>query len=188
MLRAIFSRYLSGMEKTWNYDASYMREVLATSPWTFLKFAVVTTMVPRRDAPAEALAAAGLVGTLTEDCGPCTQISLDMAAKGGVKPETLRAILAGDEAAMGQNAGLAYRFAKASLERRLEEADALRDEVVRRWGQKGLVAVALALTTARMYPTLKYALGHGKACSRVTVAGDPAPFHQPLPLPVAVAI
>jgi hypothetical protein len=180
MLRAIFSRYISGMEKDWNYDASYMREVLATSPWTFLKFGIVTTVVPRGDAPAEALAAAGLVGTLTEDCGPCTQIGVDMAAKGGVKPEILRAILAGDEAAMGETAALAYRFAKASLERRLGEADALREEVVRRWSQKGLVALALALTTARMYPTLKYALGHGKSCSLVTVAGEAAPFHPPL--------
>ena len=53
MLRAIFSRYISGMEKDWNYDASYMREILATSPWTFLKFGVVTAVVPRRDAPAD---------------------------------------------------------------------------------------------------------------------------------------
>jgi hypothetical protein len=56
----------------------------------------------------------------------------------------------------------------------------LRDEVVRRWGQKGLVALTLALTTARMYPTVKYALGHGKSCSRVMVAGAAAPFHPPL--------
>ena len=180
MLRAIFGRLITGMEKTWSYDASYMREILAASPWTFLKFGVLTALAPRRDAPLAALAAAGLVGTLTEDCGPCTQISVDMAAKGGVNPAILRAILAGDEAAMGEDAALAYRFARASLERRLEEADALRDEVVRRWGQKGLVAVALALTTARMYPTVKYALGHGKSCSRVMVAGDPAPFHPPL--------
>ncbi|HZC16476.1 MAG TPA: hypothetical protein VE309_06935 [Caulobacteraceae bacterium] len=180
MLRALFGRYLTETERTWSYDASYMREVLATSPWTFLKFAVITMVVPRRDAPAEALAAAALVGALTEDCGPCTQISVDMAAKGGVRPEILRAILAGDEAAMGANAALAYRFARASLERRLEEADGLREEVVHRWGQKGLVALSLALTTARMYPTLKYAMGHGRACSRVTVAGAAAPFHVPL--------
>jgi hypothetical protein len=103
-----------------------------------------------------------------------------MAAKAGVDPQVLRAILAGDEAAMGDDAALAYRFARASLERRLEEADALREDVVRRWGRKGLVAVALALTTARMYPTVKYALGHGKSCSRVMVAGVAAPFHPPL--------
>jgi hypothetical protein len=180
MLRALLGRAITRMEKDWRYDASYMREILAASPWTFLKFGLLAQVVPRRAAPASALAAAGLVGTLTEDCGPCTQISLDMAAKAGVRPETLRAILAGDEAAMGEDAALAYRFAKASLERRLEEADALREEVVRRWGHKGLVALALALTTARMYPTVKYALGHGKSCSRVTVAGEAAPFHPPL--------
>jgi hypothetical protein len=30
-----------------------------------------------------------------------------------------------------------------------------------------------------MYPTLKYALGYGKTCSRVTVAGEAAPFERP---------
>ena len=180
MLRALLGRVITRMEREFDYDASYMREILATSPWTFIKFAMLTAVVPRRDAPAAALAAAGLVGTLTEDCGPCTQISVDIAAKAGVRPDVLRAILAGDEAAMGEDAALGYRFARASLERRIEESDALRDAVVRRWGQKGLVALALALTTARMYPTVKYALGHGRACSRVTVAGEAAPFHQPV--------
>lgn len=180
MLRALLGRAITRMEKTWSYDAGYMRDILRTSVWTFLKFGMLTAVVPRRDAPAAALAAAGLVGTLSEDCGPCTQIGIDMAVKSGVRPETLRAILAGDEAAMGDAAALGYRFARASLERRLEEADALRDEVVRRWGQKGLVALALALTTARMYPTMKYAMGHGRSCSRITVAGEAAPFHAPL--------
>jgi hypothetical protein len=157
-----------------------MREILQVSPIAFLKFSMITSIVPRRGAPAAALAAAGLVGTLTEHCGPCTQISVDIAARSGVTAETLRAILAGDEAAMGENAALGYRFARASLERRLDEADIAREEILRRWGERGLVAVALALTTARMYPTLKYAMGHGRACSRVMVAGAPAPFHPPL--------
>lgn len=47
---------------------------------------------------------------------------------------------------------------------------------MRRWGPGGLVDIGMTLTTARMYPTLKYALGHGRACSRVMVAGQPAPF------------
>jgi hypothetical protein len=181
MLRALLGRTITTMERTWNYDASYLRAVLAASPASFLRFGFVTGLVDRKAAPAAALAAAGIVGTLAEDCGPCTQIGVDTASAGGVKPAVLRAILAGDETMMGADAALAYRFAKASLERRLEEADALRDEVVRRWGQKGLVALGMALTTARMYPTLKYALGYGKACSKVVVAGEAAPFHQPLP-------
>jgi hypothetical protein len=125
------------------------------------------------------MAGAGLVATLTEDCGPCVQIGIDIACASGVAPQTLAAILAGDEDAMGSDAALGYRFARASLARDLEAADAAREEVVRRWGQKAVVALGLALATARTYPTLKYALGHGKACSRVVVAGKAAPVRRP---------
>ena len=175
MLRALLKGKIDKMERVWGYDASYMRHVLRASPISFLKFGFVSQMVDRTAAPGAALAAAGIAGTLVEDCGPCTQISVDMAAAGGVKPEVLRAILAGDEAAMGETAALVWRFARASLARDMEAADPLRDEIVRRWGEKGLVAISLSLTTARMYPTLKYALGHGQACSRVTVAGEATP-------------
>lgn len=175
MLKLLLSRWLDRFETTWGYDASYMRHVLAASPAALLKFSFVTGLVDRKAAPAEALAAAGIAGTLREDCGPCTQIGVDMAAAGGVKPEVLRAILVGDEAAMGETAALAWRFAAASLERDMVRADPLREEIVRRWGDKGLVAISFAITTARMYPTLKYALGYGKTCSKVVVAGVAQP-------------
>jgi hypothetical protein len=179
MLKAFLNARIRKMERTWTYDASYLHEIIAASPMSAARFGVLSGLANRRDAPAEALAAVGVVGALAEDCGPCTQISVDMAAASGVKPAVLRAILAGDEQAMGANAALGYRFARTALERRLEEADAVREAVVRRWGQKGLVALALTLTTARMYPTVKYAMGHGKTCSRVTVAGETAPHQAP---------
>jgi hypothetical protein len=134
MLKTLLSSRVDKLERTWGYDASYVRELIDASPWTFLKFLAATSMVPRRDAPAAALAAAGLVGTMAEDCGPCTQLGIDMAARSGVPAQVLRAILEGDEAGMGETAALGYRFARASLERRLDDADALRQEVVRRQG------------------------------------------------------
>jgi hypothetical protein len=181
MLKAFLSRQIDKVERLWGYDASYMRHVLRASTGSFLRFGVVPGLVDRKAAPGAALAAAGIVGTLAEDCGPCTQIGVDMAAAGGVDPEVLRAILAGDAAAMGDDAALAWRFARASLARDMTTCDPLRDEIVRRWGDRGLVALGMALTTARMYPTLKYALGYGKACSRLTVAGVATPVaHLPL--------
>jgi hypothetical protein len=175
MLKTLLSRGLDRFERTWGYDAGYMRALLRASTGSFCKFGFVSGLVDRKAAPAEALAAAGIAGTLAEDCGPCVQISADMAAAGGVKPEVLRAILADDEAGMGETAALAWRFARASLARDMEAADPLRDEILRRWGEAGLAAIALQITTARMYPTLKYALGYGKACSKVVVAGVAAP-------------
>ncbi|HZZ70274.1 MAG TPA: hypothetical protein VFE18_19060 [Phenylobacterium sp.] len=181
MLKFVFTRYLDRFERAWGYDASYMREVLAASPWSLLKFTLGTAAPQRSAAPPEAFLTAALAGTLSEDCGPCTQIGVDMAAAAGLDPAVIRAVLAGDEAAMGETASLAWRFARASLARDMETCDPLRDEIVRRWGQKALVSLGLALTASRMYPTLKYALGHGKACSKVTVAGVAAPVaHLPL--------
>ncbi|MDZ4372055.1 MAG: hypothetical protein U1C74_11595 [Phenylobacterium sp.] len=172
MLKYVLARQLDRFEAAFGYDASYMRHVLRESPWSLLKFSLGTRAADRRAAPPEALAAAGLVGTLQEDCGPCVQVGVDIAAADGVDPAILRAVVAGDEAGRGEAAALAYRFARASLARDMEACDPLRDEIVRRWGEPALVAIGLALTAARMYPTLKYALGYGKACSRVTVAGE----------------
>src|SRR3954447_19871112 len=98
MLKFFFNRYLNGFERTWGYDATYLRDVLAVNPWSFLKFMLGTAAADRGAAPAEAVVAAGLAGVLSEDCGPCTQIGVDMASAAGMKPQILRAILAGDEA------------------------------------------------------------------------------------------
>ena len=183
MLRRLIHRYITAkVKRSYGYDAAYMHALADASPTTFAKFAVVASLVDRRAAPPEALAAAGIVATLAEDCGPCAQISVDLALKGGARPGAIRAVLAGDESAMGEEAALGYRFARSVMERRLSEADEWRDEIVRRWGEKGLIAISLSLTTARMYPTLKYAMGYGKTCSKLIVAGEPAPFEKPVPL------
>jgi len=183
MLKALLDRFaIRPFERAFNYDAGYMRDVLAASPASFLRFSMLSGLVQRRAAPAEALAAAGIAATLREDCGPCTQIGVDIAERSGVRAEVLKAILAGDTRAMGETAALAWRFANASIDRDMTVADPLRDEILRRWGQKALVAVSLSIVTGRMYPTLKYALGHGKTCSRIVVGGQAAPVERPLGL------
>ncbi len=170
MLKSFLRRQIGKMEAKYGYDAGYLHQMLDASLSTALKFAVVTQVVDGKAAPAEALAAAKLAGTLVEDCGPCTQLVTDMALEAGARPAVVKAILAGDANAMGDDAGLAWRFCQASLARDMFTADPLREEIVRRWGDVGLTAISLSLTVGRMYPTLKYALGYGRACSRVTVA------------------
>jgi hypothetical protein len=172
MLKMFLAHWIDGFEKTFDYDASYMRHVLRVNSRSLFKFSLGTQAADRKAAPAEALTAAGLAATLSEDCGPCVQVGVDIAAASGVDPAILRAIIAGDLVGMGETASLAYRFARASLARDMEACDPLRDEIVRRWGDTALVAIGLTIVQARMYPTLKYALGYGKACSRVRVAGE----------------
>jgi hypothetical protein len=172
MLRYLLSRWLDRFERENTYYAAYLRDLLRASPWSFVKFGLGAAAPDRSAAPIEALFAAGVSATLREDCGPCVQISVDIAARAGVRPEVLRAVIAGDEAAMGETAALAWRFARASLDRDMSACDPLREEVRRRWGETGLAAIALSMVGGRMYPTLKYALGHGLTCSQVRVAGE----------------
>jgi hypothetical protein len=180
MLKWFMRRWLDKFERTWNYDASYIRDVLNTDPKAVMLFSKATAIGNyRKDVPPAVYAAAGIVGTMSEDCGPCTQLGIDMAQRDGVDPAILRAIVARDLTAMPFEVALAVRFAEASLNH-APEADDLREEVVRRFGKRGLLSLAFAMTASRLYPTLKYALGHGRACTRVTVGGETRPVLRAL--------
>jgi hypothetical protein len=172
MLKAVLHAVVGRFAKRYDYDTSYMDELIDIDPAAFMAFGKVQGLGGYRKAPAAAIAAAKLVATLGEDCGPCTQIVVQMSEEDGVADNVLRAILTGDEAGMGADAALAWKFARASLARDMEAADPLRDEIVRRWGKKGLASIALAIASARVFPSVKYAMGYGKACSKVQVRGE----------------
>jgi hypothetical protein len=172
MIRWFLRRQIATFERMWNYDANYIREVLDADPHALITFGkVVGVGQYRKDVPLAPHYAAGIVAVMAEDCGPCTQLAIDMAEREGVDPAILRAIVARDFTAMPYEVALAVRFTEASL-RRAPEADDLRDEVVRQWGKRGLISLAFAMVAARIYPTLKYALGHGKSCTRLRIGGD----------------
>jgi hypothetical protein len=105
-----------------------------------------------------------------------------MAEREGVDPVVLRAIVTRDFAAMPAEAVLALRFTEATLQH-ADEADELREEVVRQFGKRGLIALSFAMLAARMYPTLKYALGHGRACTRLAIGGETVPVLRDVTAP-----
>jgi hypothetical protein len=173
MLKRIIRGRLAAYERDLGYDTSYMRDLLDADLSAFMRFSKVGGISRYcRDLPLEASFAAKLVGTMVEDCGPCTQLMVTMAERAGVSADSLRAVLGSDDASMNPDVLLSVRFARAVLTRD-EQADALREQVSARWGKRGLVSLGFALVAARIFPTLKYALGHGRACSRVVVAGTP---------------
>lgn len=172
MLSWLIKRRLDAFERTYGYDTSYARELLAVDPRALLAFGKTQAMSKyRRDLPAHVYYAVKLTGIIHEDCGPCTQLGVVMATADGVTPKVLASIVRGDVAAMSDDVALGVKFARASLARDVE-SDTHRDEIERRWGKRAVISVAFALTMARVYPTLKYALGFGKACSRVVVGGE----------------
>ena len=175
MMRWVFHRQINGFERNWNYDAAYLHQLIDIDPGALATFWKVQGLSKyRKGIPLAPYCAAGIVAVMSEDCGPCTQLTIEMAERGGVDPAILRAVVARDYKTMPYEVALAVRFTEAAL-RHAPQADDLREEVVRQWGERGLVSLSFAMLAARMYPTLKYALGHGKSCTRLTIGGETQP-------------
>jgi hypothetical protein len=175
MLKWLIRRRIAAFERDYGYDSSYAAEILDVGIRPMLVFNRIMPMSRyRRDAPRDAWFAAKIATALSEDCGPCTQLAVTMAERAGVDADLLRAILARDVDRMTPDAALGFSFATATLAHD-PAADQHREDIVRRWGKHALVSLAFVIASARVFPTVKYALGHGKTCQRVTVGGAPTP-------------
>lgn len=173
MRKWIARRMIDRFTARYGYDTSYMRAMLMASPAGFFKFLAVTKLAAHAEAaPRDALFAARLVGAMTEDCGPCVQIVVDMAREADVSDTDISAILRRDPGAMSPDAALGFRFADA-VARRSGDDDAARGDVRALWGEKGVIDLTFALQASRLYPMVKAGMGYAKECTRVTIGGKP---------------
>ena len=173
VLKWFVKRQLAAFERRWNYDTSYVREIVDD--------AGVNAIMPlqalqklngfRGGVPLAAYCGAALTASKHADCGPCLQLGISMAEQAGLAPELIRAILREDLEALPAEALLGIEIAQATI-RRDGTGDDAREEILRRWGRRGLVAFAYAIIAAQAYPTFKYAIGHGHACIRVRVGNE----------------
>lgn len=178
MIRWALRRAIARFEQEWNYDAAYMREMIEVSPRAAWLFSRVTALGQfRRDLPIEVYYAGSITAVRHEDCGPCTQLAVQMAERAGVDAAVLRAILTGNPDAMPPDVALVWRFTVATLAHDVS-ADDYRELIVKRWGKRALLSLTFGITIARIYPTVKYALGYGKTCTRIAVGGTAITFDR----------
>lgn len=172
MIDKLLGARIRAFETHYDYDMGYAHRMLRASRAAFLRFSLFSRFAQVREAvPVAPWFAARIAAALFEDCGPCTQLVVRMAEEAGVAGATLKAIVAGDEAALDDDTLLGLRFARAVL-LRAADCGALHDEALRRWGERGVVSLALVIANTRVYPTLKRGLGYAHACGRVEVGGQ----------------
>ena len=164
-------RFLRSMSKRYSYDVSYLEHMLEASPAAFFKFTRVGRASSHREVvPLEASFAAKIVGAMTEDCGPCAQLVVDMALEAGMARPQIEAVVCREPRAMSAETALAFRFADA-VARRTGNDEEYRDAVRAQWGDKGVIDLAMSMQMGRMFPMMKAALGYARECRRVTVDG-----------------
>ena len=184
MLESVISKF----EKESGQSADYLRDVAAGSKAAFAKFMLMMPMANhRRSAPKAAWHAARLVATRYEDCGPCVQIVIDMAIADGVSPKLIQDVWHGRHEALPREVVLAMQLASAVVDsEESEDAAARSAEAASLLGQSALVDLAFAISTARVFPTLKRSLGHARSCSLVDLhvgdsrVGDQATVEGPI--------
>ncbi len=167
-LERIFRR----MEKRYDYSFDYMRHMWHVSRPAFRRFSYGFMWFARgRDSvPVAAAAVAGIVSTMKADCGPCTQISVNMALEQKVPEHILRATVAGDVDALPPELALVYRFTKAVVNGDFHATE-IREEILGIYGDKGLIDLSSAIAAGQVFPVLKRTLGFGETCLKVKV-GD----------------
>jgi hypothetical protein len=171
VIKAFLHNYVRKFARRYDYDATYMHEMADISTAAFVRFGIMQQGggAWRGSAPLAPWCAAGIAGALLEDCGPCVQIAADMAVEAGMDGAVIAALLRGTptdaEAQLGFDYGRALLLATDDL-------DALREQIIAKWGHEALLALSLRAMTTRNFPALKRAMGHAKTCQRVRVGGD----------------
>lgn len=172
MIRYIFNKMLLAMKNKYSYDVTYQQDILSTDVAAFLKFMGLQMMASHSgNVPAGLLYAARIRAIISEDCGPCAQLVVNMALEANVAPAVVRAIVDRDLNNLPEDIALIVQFTELVLAHD-PLADPLRSKILALWGQKGLVALGFAISSCRVYPILKYSLGYGHTCSRIIVDGQ----------------
>jgi alkylhydroperoxidase family enzyme len=169
MLRRLILSRIAAAEKALGVPLDYCRFMVRVSlraSFKFAKFLAVDEY--RRILPPGPCYVARIVAVRHEDCGTCVQIAVNQAKKAGVPAEQLRAVLESDLDRLPDELRDAYCFAEAVVTLNDQE-EAWRERIRQRYGDEGLIEMALAIASSRTFPTVKRALGYAVHCSEVAV-------------------
>jgi hypothetical protein len=161
-------RDLAAFSAAYDYDVSYVVELLDHSPGAYAAFAAVQPLGNYRSVlPRDAHWVASIATALAEDCGACAQLGLRRAVQDGVDRELLRQLLDAPSLLPGALADV-YAHARAVCGGAADDAErAARLRAA--YGETGLAELAVCITGCRLYPTLKRALFKNGACRKPTL-------------------
>jgi hypothetical protein len=148
----------------YKYDVSYLEELAETYPAKALRYMLLSLYSGHRpSASKEAYFAAKITAAHMADCGPCTNLAMEMALEAGIDKIQLQAIVLDDDKTMTPDILLGYNYARAVVKNTPSLALYIRDITVQ-FGKRGLWDMSSAVAMGGFFPTLKRGLGEAKSC------------------------
>lgn len=184
LISRFMERRLVAEEKAHGISLAYLRCMLRAAPAHFFKFLKVMPLAGfRRVLPPEVYHLARIVTARHEGCGSCLQSELYLARMAGTGEHVIQAALMDNPCSLLPNLAEVHLFTQSVLER-TEEEDLYRESIVQRYGENGLIELALAIAVGRMFPTVKRALGYSTHCAQGAIRATDDKRSQPCPPPI----
>lgn len=161
-------KQIDDFEECYNYDSTYMRELLHTSPEGFAKFNdFLPLSFHREKLSIEDYWTAKITAMQVEDCGECLQLTIRMALEKGVPKQLIKMIINNSET-LSDNLHDLYCYAKAVASHSQLDTS-LMTRIKSRYDKAMLLEFGLCIATAKVFPTIKRALAYTKSCSLMDI-------------------
>ena len=162
MLKNIALFLLARAEKRLGVVLDYVRQIAKIDIKLLTRYNRIFGVIdPRNHLPADAYHTARIRAALAADCGTCVQAEQNLAKKSRLKPALIEAILRGT---LTDPALIAVMQLTDAVVARREDDSAARDIILGKWGDAGLIELALVMNAAAMLPGIKRAMGYATAC------------------------
>jgi hypothetical protein len=159
VLKLLVLRELEKSERARGVPLDYVKHIVNSS-WSgfrrFMKFVSVSN-AGSKVLPKGPYHVLRLAVTQLEDCGSCLQVEIFDAKKAGLEAGVIERVLKGERANLAVEQQEVYDFAQALYKG--EDMTELRACLKARYGEDGLVDIAITAAVCRVFPTLKKALG-----------------------------
>lgn len=168
MSEADYLKEIDEFETHYQYDSTYLRELLALSPDGYAKFAAFKPLACHQEQlDSESYWVAKLATMQVEDCGECLQLNVRFALESHVAREIIEAVLQGGDGLSEELRDL-YDFAvQVASSRELDPA--LEQRIQSRFNRGALLELGIAIASAKVFPTIKRAAGYANSCRLIEI-------------------
>ena len=168
-MRKLILTQIDKQERVLGASLDWLRTFVSASLSAFFKFLLLTPIGNHRQRlPKNVWYVARLAATLHEDCGSCAQTVVNLARKDGVSRVLVNSVMHDQPERLSDELADVYHFTQSVV--RQTDGGELRETLRSRYGEQGLVELALAIATARIIPTTKRALGYAQSRALLRVA------------------
>lgn len=160
---------IDGFQNHYNYDTSYMKDMLNTAPEAYETFEAFLPMANFvKKTPLDVLYVAKVTAMKNEDCAACVQLIVDMALEAGVSQDLVKEIIFNE----GRNLPTAlkdvYDFT-LSVAKNTVMPDGLYAKMLNTYGREIMIELALVIAGAKVFPAIKRTLNNAQSCSLIEI-------------------